>query len=121
MISAADKNDPAPGRLIVASADNPALRDLLPDDQGHVSDLAWLDKDTIAFLGDEGTATVIGTVNADGSSLSTAPTGEIIATIALGLGRRPDSGARGVLAEARPGGVPRRGRRPTPERPGDRE
>jgi dipeptidyl aminopeptidase/acylaminoacyl peptidase len=80
MISAADKNDPAAGRLIVASAENPAMHDVLPDYQGHVADLAWSGNETIAFLGDEGTATVIGTVNADGSSLSTNPTGEIVAT-----------------------------------------
>ncbi len=80
MISAADKNDPAPGRLIVASADSPALRDVLPDYQGHVADLAWSSNETIAFLGDEGTATVIGTVNADGSSLATTSTGEIVGT-----------------------------------------
>ena len=80
MISAADEHDPAAGRLIVGSVETGALRDLLPDYPGHVADVAWTDADTVAFVGDEGTGTVIGTVDVDGSDLSTASTGELVVT-----------------------------------------
>jgi dipeptidyl aminopeptidase/acylaminoacyl peptidase len=80
MISAADEHDPAASRLVVGSVETGALRDLLPDYPGHVADLAWADADTVAFVGDEGTGTVIGTVDVDGSDFSTASTGELVVT-----------------------------------------
>ena len=80
MISAADKHDPAAGRLVVGSIETGQMRDLLPDYPGHIADIAWTDGDTVAFVGDEGTGTVIGTVDADGTDLSSASTGELIVT-----------------------------------------
>jgi dipeptidyl aminopeptidase/acylaminoacyl peptidase len=80
MISAADKHDPSPGRLVVGVVETGEMKDVLPDYQGQVADIAWSDPDTVAFIGDEGTGTVIGTVNADGSSLSSMPTGELVVT-----------------------------------------
>lgn len=87
MIAAADKNDPAPGRLMVASADDPAMRDVLPGYLGHVVDVAWTGPETIGFVGDEGTGTVLGAVKADGSSLSTEPSGEVVVTALSVAGR----------------------------------
>jgi dipeptidyl aminopeptidase/acylaminoacyl peptidase len=54
VISAADRNDPSEGRLLVASADGGELKDLVPNYEGHVSSIAWRDADRIAFVGDEG-------------------------------------------------------------------
>ena len=80
MISVVDKHDPAAGRLVVGSVETGAMKDVLPDYPGHVADIAWSDPDTVAFVGDEGTGTVIGTVDADGSGLSTTPTGDLVVT-----------------------------------------
>ena len=80
MISVVDKHDPAAGRLVVGSAETGEMKDILPDYPGHVADVAWVDGDTVAFVGDEGTGTVIGTVNADGSGLSASPTGDLVVT-----------------------------------------
>lgn len=75
MISAADLNDPAPGRLMVAAADGgpeaSGLRDLLPGYEGHVSALAWQDADTLMFVGDEGVWTTFNKINLDGSERKT--------------------------------------------------
>ena len=80
MISAADKHDPASGRLVVGSVETGRMRDVLPDYPGHVADVAWSDPDTLAFVGNEGTGTVLGSVDVDGSRLSTTPTGDLVVT-----------------------------------------
>ena len=80
MISVVDKHDPAPGRLVVGSVETGEMKDVLPDYPGHVVDVAWVDADTVAFVGDEGTGTVVGSVNADGSGLSATPTGDLVVT-----------------------------------------
>ena len=77
MISGQDINDPAAGRLLVASADGGPLKDVLPNYMGHVSAVAFRDAKTIAFIGDEGVETVFGEVQADGSGRKTVlPAGE---------------------------------------------
>jgi dipeptidyl aminopeptidase/acylaminoacyl peptidase len=80
MISAADIHDPAAGRLVVGEVETGAMKDVLPDYPGHIADIAWSDPDTVAFIGDEGTGTVIGTVNVDGSGVSASPTGDLVVT-----------------------------------------
>ena len=85
MVSAADINDPAAGRLMVApvhgepvqgepAAGGPeasGLRDLLPGYEGHVSDIAWQGADTVMFLGGEGVWTTFNRINADGTGRKT--------------------------------------------------
>lgn len=71
MISGADINDPAAGRLLVASATGGALRDVLPGYEAHVSSIAFRDATTIVFVGDEGVETVLGEVKVDGSGRKT--------------------------------------------------
>lgn len=85
MISAADLNDPAAGRLMVAAtsvagADARDLRDLLPGLPGHVSSLSWVDGDTVAYTADVGTETEIGTVDLDGTRRVLVPAGRIVTT-----------------------------------------
>lgn len=92
MISAADKNDPAAGRLVVGSTETGAVRDLLPDYPGHVADLAWLNASTVAFIGDEGTGTVLGSVNIEGGSFATTSTSPVILT-AISLSSNGNSAA----------------------------
>ncbi len=43
MISAADPNDPAAGRILVAPSAGGSLADVLPDHEAHISDFAWQD------------------------------------------------------------------------------
>lgn len=70
MISAADLNDPAAGRLMITGA-NDALVDLLPSFEGHVSDFAWKDQDTLVFIADTGAETEVREVKTSGQSQST--------------------------------------------------
>ena len=63
MISAADPNDPAPGRLMVAPAAGGSLRDVLPDLEGHVGAFAWQDPATLMFIADEREETRFGEVD----------------------------------------------------------
>ena len=63
MISAADPNDPAPGRLMVAPAAGGSLRDVLPDLEGHVTAFAWQDPATLMFIADEREETRFGEVD----------------------------------------------------------
>lgn len=65
LISAADYNDPSPGRLMVVPAEGGALRDVLPDLMGHVRSLAWQDASTLMFLADVRTGTVFGEVDVE--------------------------------------------------------
>ena len=63
MISAADPNDPAKGRLMVAPVAGGALQDVLPDLEGHVTAFAWQDATTLMFLSDEREETRFGEVD----------------------------------------------------------
>ncbi|MFV2073186.1 MAG: hypothetical protein ACC742_11120 [Thermoanaerobaculales bacterium] len=63
MISAADPNDPAPGRLMVASVDDGELRDMLPGLEGHVSSFAWRGSEALVFIADEGVETRLAEVD----------------------------------------------------------
>jgi len=93
MISAADLNDPAEGRLMVASASGGPLRDLLPNYAGHVAAFGWMDADTVMFIGDEGVWTTFNRVDLDGSNRTTiVPAGGTILT-ALSLADNGQSAA----------------------------
>lgn len=67
LMGAEGMNDPAEGRLFIADPMTGAVRDVLPNYLGHVISLAWQDKDTVMYLGDEGVTTAIGEVTVDGS------------------------------------------------------
>ena len=65
LLSAADPNDPAAGRLLVADLGpgESELRDLLPGLKGHVRDLAWRNAGTLSFIADIGVETVLGEID----------------------------------------------------------
>jgi len=71
MISAADPNDPGPGRLMVASVSDGELRDVMPDLEAHVSSFAWRDSDSVVFIADEGVETRLGEVDIDAARSKT--------------------------------------------------
>lgn len=68
MISGADIHDPADGRLMVAETPGDgSLQDLLPEDKTHVESFAWKDAQTLVWVADEGTASIVGEVGLDGT------------------------------------------------------
>lgn len=72
-VAAADRHDPAPGRLMVASAEDGAFRDVFPGYEGHVRDVAWRDGDTLVFLGDEGVVTLLYELDLSQSGAQSGP------------------------------------------------
>lgn len=79
MIAAGDPHDPAPGRLMVASASGGPLREILPNYEGHVRAVTWQDDNTVMFLGSEGVWTTLGEIRIDGSGRKThIPTGKAV-------------------------------------------
>jgi len=93
LVSAADPNDPAEGRLMVASASGGALRDVLPGYEGHVRHIAWQDAETVMFLADEGVWTTFGEVRRDGSGRKTHIGGEGPVLASFSLSRDGQSAA----------------------------
>lgn len=84
MISGADIHDPHEGQLLVASATDGALRNLLPDVAGHVSSFAWQDATTLVYVGDVGTKTVLGRVTLEGANETLlGPAGPVLAGLTL--------------------------------------
>ncbi len=72
-------NDPSAGRLLLASASNETVREMLPDYQGHVTAIAWEDEHTIRYLGDKGCWTELGAVNiASGGQKIHIPAGKSV-------------------------------------------
>ncbi len=101
MISAADPNDPAAGRLLVAKAAGGQLRDVLPGLEGHVTAFVWQDADTLMFLSDEREETRFGEVDITTGEQKTHATsgieqGNARAPIMIGLAIAGD-GKRAVL------------------------
>lgn len=68
MISAADINDPADGRLLIANPADGSLKDILPNYEGHVTAIEWQDNDTVMFLGAEGVWTTFNEISRDGTA-----------------------------------------------------
>jgi dipeptidyl aminopeptidase/acylaminoacyl peptidase len=71
IISAADRNDPQEGRLLVTDAGDSPLKDVLPNYAGHVTAIAWRTADRIVFSGDEGAWSTVGEIGTDGSNRTT--------------------------------------------------
>ncbi|UCG61008.1 MAG: S9 family peptidase [Candidatus Zixiibacteriota bacterium] len=71
IISGADINDPSAGEILVASYEDGTLSPVLTGIDGHVRDIAWLDKNTILYRMNTGVHTIIGTIRMDGSQQKT--------------------------------------------------
>ena len=93
MLSAADPNDPAAGRLMVAKASGGPLTDVLPELLGQVTSIAWRNPNSIAFLADQGTSTSLEQVSVDGEDRKTLiPAGSVVLH-GLSLSRNGQAGA----------------------------
>lgn len=79
LVGSVDRNDPAPGRLMVVGADGGAPRDLLPGLEAHVATLDWQDDGTLTYVVDIGAETELAAIAADGSNQRTLlPAGEVV-------------------------------------------
>jgi dipeptidyl aminopeptidase/acylaminoacyl peptidase len=82
MISAADPNDPADGRLMVAPSTGGALRDVLPGLESHVAEFAWQDATTLMYVSDEGEETRFAAVDiATGAQKTYAMSGKVVGEV----------------------------------------
>ncbi len=81
MISAADLNDPAAGRLMVADASTGQFQDVMPGYEGNATHMMWEDANTIRFSADQGVETSIRRIDHDGSmEVELLPFGEVVFT-----------------------------------------
>ncbi len=71
IIAGVDLNDPQEGHLMIGDVEHGGLTDLLPELNGHISDLAWRDKQTIVYLADEGVYTTVNEIRSDGTGRKT--------------------------------------------------
>lgn len=98
LISAADPNDPSPGRLMVAPATGGAPRDLLPGLEGQVSGFAWRDAETLVLLTEIGVETRLGQIDLRGGE----PTWRLASdTAGKGDARVPVLGEISISADGR--------------------
>ena len=102
MISAADINDPAEGRLLLADAQTGKLKDLLPDYKGHVAAIDWQDDRTVMFIGDEGLSSTFGKVGIDGAGRKTIVTAGDLVLGGFSLSKDGQSGAFVGASHAHP-------------------
>jgi dipeptidyl aminopeptidase/acylaminoacyl peptidase len=65
-VSGEDIHDPSEGRLLLWTGEGKKVAELLPDLQGHVSSIAWQQKDMIGYVADLGVWTMVGAVDLDG-------------------------------------------------------
>lgn len=61
-VSAADKHDAGPGRLVVVDRDGKGYRDVLPGLEGHVVDAKWASPERLVFVSHEGVQARVGEI-----------------------------------------------------------
>lgn len=69
IIGAEDKNDPAAGRLFVATTRSGKLKEVLQNYQGHVQDIAWTSDFQLTYLGHIGTSSELSSINLDSNQV----------------------------------------------------
>ena len=71
MISGIDINDPIDGRLAVVSSEGGEPEMIMPDYQGKIDDIAWVDDETIRYIASEGVDQTYAEVRYDGKKRKT--------------------------------------------------
>jgi dipeptidyl aminopeptidase/acylaminoacyl peptidase len=74
-LGAVDLNDPTSGSLFVVSADGGEANNLTVGYEGTATDVAWRDRNTIAFVAIEGTTTSLNLIPARGGKITKVVTG----------------------------------------------
>lgn len=67
VVAAEDRHDPREGRLVVAGRGGGAVRELVPDYEGHIWSFAWRDARTLVYVGEEGIWNTLNSVGLDGA------------------------------------------------------
>lgn len=65
--SGEDINDPSEGRLMVADVGDGSFGEVMKEYLPNISDIAWLNNDTLTFVAEDGCLSALGSVGADGS------------------------------------------------------
>ncbi len=79
LVGSVDRNDPAPGRLMVVSAEGGKPRDLLPGLEAHVATFDWRADGALVYVTDVGAETEVASIAVDGSDRRTLlPAGELV-------------------------------------------
>lgn len=86
LVGSVDRNDPAPGRLMVVEADGGAPRDLLPGLEGHVSTFNWQADGTLVYVADIGAETEVAAIAIDGSDRRTLLAAGNVVARSIGAG-----------------------------------
>ncbi len=95
-VSAADPNDPAAGRLMLAGGAGD-VSDLLPELEGHVASFAWEDDDHLLYAASVGVWSTLGRVSTDGEPATLIEPG---GPISLGFSLPRDGGAAALVADS---------------------
>ena len=86
LVGSVDRNDPAPGRLLVVSAEGGTPRDLLPGLEAHVATFDWRADGALVYVTDIGAETEVASIAVDGSDRQTLlPAGELV-VLAIDVG-----------------------------------
>ena len=86
LVGSVDRNDPAPGRLMVVEAGGGAPRDLLPGLEGHVSTFDWREDGTLAYTADIGAETEVAAIAIDGTDRRTLLAAGNVVVRSIGAG-----------------------------------
>ncbi len=95
-VSAADRHDPAEGRLMLVGSDG-SYSDLLPDLMGHVASFAWEDEEHLLYTASVGVWSILGRVSIDGEAETLIEPGGPIG-LAFSLPR--NGGAAAMVADS---------------------
>jgi dipeptidyl aminopeptidase/acylaminoacyl peptidase len=71
MLAGSDIYDPIAGRLFIVSSLNTAPTQLKPDFKGMFEQIRWADENTLNFLASKGVWSLYGSIDADGSDMTT--------------------------------------------------
>ena len=104
-ISGADRNDPAAGRLMVASAATGEFRDILPGWEGSAHAIGWSDADTILYVADERVWASLAEVDLNGAKRTLIPAGGQPILGAFSLSKDARAGAFVASSPSFPGEV----------------
>jgi dipeptidyl aminopeptidase/acylaminoacyl peptidase len=71
LVMGEDRHDPREGRLALAGRGGGAVRELVPNYEGHIWSFAWRDARTLIYVGEEGVWNTLKLVGVDGAEQST--------------------------------------------------
>jgi dipeptidyl aminopeptidase/acylaminoacyl peptidase len=85
LVMGEDRHDPREGRLVVTGREGGAVRELVPNYEGHIWSFAWRDARTLVYVGEEGVWNTLKSVVIDGGEQTTlvAPGEHVFGRVSL--------------------------------------